>query len=173
MEEQKKIKESFNRTVKALTLKPSLGLGTGISSARITNGLTCEITEGKFKMVADMPASVGGNGAGPTPGVYGRAALGSCLAIGYMMHASKMNIVIEGLQVEIQADFNDGALFGTADTRPGYAEVRYTITVESNASEAELLKLFDEADKHSPYLDVFSHKQKCIRTIKIVSSKTH
>ena len=171
---QEKIKEAVARSTKALSLKPSLGLGTGISKTRITDGLTCEITEGNHTLVADMPEAAGGNVAGPTPGVYGRAALGSCLAIGYMMYASKMNIPVDALEVEIQADYNDGALFGTTTNVPaGYSEVRYTITVESDASEEELLQMFNEADSHSPYLDVFSRGQKCVRMVNIISAKQH
>ena len=79
-----KIKTACERSMKALKLKPSLGQGTGISKVTITNGLTCEIEEGKWRFKADMPEAAGGNSEGPTPGVYGRAALGSCLAIGYM-----------------------------------------------------------------------------------------
>jgi len=119
-----------------------------------------------------MPESAGGNVKGPIPGVYGRAALGSCLAIGYMMQASKMNIPIDALEVEVQADYDDGALFGTTtNVPPGYLEVRYAVTVESDASEEELLQMFDKADCYSPYLDVFSRGQKCVRTINIISSK--
>ena len=88
MTETEKIKFALERSIKALKLKPSLGLGTGKSTTRIKNGLTCEIQEGSWKFTADMPASIGGNAVGPTPGVYGRAALGSCLAIGYMMVAA-------------------------------------------------------------------------------------
>jgi uncharacterized OsmC-like protein len=172
MESQEKIKEAFARTSKALALKPSLGLGTGVSKTRITKGLTCEIKEGNYTFVADMPEAAGGDVAGPTPGVYGRAALGSCLAIGYMLQASKRNIPIDALEVEVQADYNDGSLFGTTtDVPPGYLEVRYTITVESDASEEELMQMFDEADKNSPYLDVFSRGQKCVRTVNIISAK--
>src|SRR5205814_10327520 len=130
MSEIEKIKLSVERTCKALSLKPSLGLGTGISKTRIKNGLTCEIQEGNWKFLADMPESVGGNAQGPTPGVYGRAALGSCLAIGYMMKAATMNIPITMLEVEVQADYDDGALLGTSNVAPGYLEVRYTITIE-------------------------------------------
>jgi uncharacterized OsmC-like protein len=171
MREQKKIKEALGRTVKALTLKPSLGIDTGTSVTRVTNGLTCEVTEKTFKLTADMPESVGGNGAGPTPGVYGRAALGSCLAIGYMMRASQQNIPVESLQVEVQADFDDGVLFGTAKGRAGYSEIRYTITIESDADEQDILQVIEEADNRSPYLDVFSSGSKCIRKVNIVSTK--
>ena len=173
MSTAEKISLAFGRTTKALELKPSLGAGTGISKARITDGLTCEVTEGNYILIADMPASVGGNMNGPTPGVYGRAALGSCLAIGYMMRAAKMNIPISSLEVEIQADYDDGALFGTSNAFPGYLDVRYTVTVESDAKEGAILRLLDEADKHSPYLDVFSREQKCVRQVNIISTKNH
>jgi uncharacterized OsmC-like protein len=174
MHDISKIKIAVERTKKALALKPALGKGTGSSKARITNGLTCEIQEGTWKFIADMPESVGGNSKGPTPGVYGRAALGSCLAIGYIMKASEMNIVINHLEVEILADYDDGALFGTAEvnTPPGYLAVRYCVHVESDASEAKIMQILDEADAHSPYLDVFSRAQKCSRKVNIVSSKT-
>ena len=172
MSESEKIKQAFERTVKTFSLKPSLGLGTGVSKTRIKNGLTCEIQEGRWKFLADMPASVGGNDEGPTPGVYGRAALGSCLAVGYMLRASAMGITIDALEVEVQADYDDGGLFGTGDKDPGYQEVRYTVTIESEATEEDILKLLDEADKHSPYLDVFTRGQACKREVHIISPKT-
>ena len=171
MNEAEKIKLAVERSTKALSLKPSIGKGTGISKTRIKNGLTCEIQEGHWKFLADMPESVGGNAKAPTPGVYGRAALGSCLAIGYMMKAAKMNIPIAMLEVEVQADYDDGALFGTADVDPGYSQVRYIVTIESDAAEQDILKMLDEADLHSPYLDVFSRGQNCKREVHIVSSK--
>ncbi len=171
MTPQEKIKEAVGRSTKALSIKPSLGLGTGISKAKIINGLTCEITEGKHKLFADMPESAGGNATAPTPGVYGRAAFCSCLAISYMMKASAMNIKIDSLEVEVQADYDDGALFGTSSASPGYQEVRYTVTIESDAAEPEILQMLDIADKQSPYLDVFARQQKCVRTVQIISSK--
>lgn len=171
MTETEKIKLAIERLIKALSLKPSLGKGTGISRARIIHGLTCEIQEGDWKFLSDMPESVGGNAQAPPPGVFGRAALGSCLAIGYMMKAAKMNIPVTMLEVEVQADYDDGALLGTADIAPGYSEVRYIITIESEAAEEDIVKMLDEADHHSPYLDVFSREQNCKREVHIVSPK--
>jgi uncharacterized OsmC-like protein len=174
MSESQKIKTAIQRTKKALTLKPALGRGTGISTARITNGLTCEIQEGNWKLYADMPEAVGGSGAAPTPGVYGRAALGSCLAIGYMMKAAELEIPINKLEVEVEADFDDGALLGTADKSipPGYLEIRYTINIDSDAAKEKIMQLLDDGDAHSPYLDIFTRGQKCIRKVNIHSAKT-
>src|SRR4030095_6655505 len=171
--EADKLKHSVERSIKALSLKPSLGLGTGVSRTRIKNGLTCEIQEGKWKFVADMPESVGGNAEGPTPGVYGRAAFGSCLAIGYMIMAALMEVPITTLEVEVEADYDDGALLGTSQVAPGYSEVRYTVSIESQATEEDILKMIEEADHNSHYLDVFSRPQKCKRTVNIISSKHH
>src|SRR5581483_1544722 len=133
--EQENIRSAFSRVSKTLAARPGFGLGTGISKATIKNGLTCEVEEGNWTLTADMPEQAGGNAAGPSPGVYGRAALGSCLAIGYMMRAAIMGIPVAGIEVEIQADYDDGALFGTApaDVPPGYLEIRYSVTVDSDA----------------------------------------
>lgn len=161
------VKTAVERTVKALTLKPSLGRATGHSTVTVKDGLTCEVVEGPWRFVVDMPTSVGGTAAGPTPGVYGRGAFGSCLAIGYMMRAARAGVPIASLTVDVEADYDDGALFGTVDTPAGYSEVRYTVTVESAANEEDILRVLDEAEAASPYLDVFSRAQKCVRRVEI------
>ncbi len=170
MKEQEDIKNKFIRSQKALTLKPSLGLGTGISTTRITNGLTCEITEGDWVFKADMPKQVGGNATASSPGALGRAAFGSCLAIGFMLWASKLDITIDRLEVEVQADYDDGALFGTSDNYPGYLEVRYLVRVKSPASREDIEHLISVGEKHSPYLDVFSRAQSCTRQLEYIKS---
>jgi uncharacterized OsmC-like protein len=172
MDETNKIKTAFQRVASALKQRPAFGLGTGTSTTRIMDGLTCETREGNWTFLVDMPEQAGGNGKGPTPGVYGRAALGSCLAIGYAMRATIMNIPISSLEVEIQADYDDGALFGTsAGVPPGYIDVRYIVRIESDASEEDVGMLIDEADRHSPYLDVFTRTQNCHREIKVITPK--
>jgi uncharacterized OsmC-like protein len=162
-----KIKSAFERNVKALNEKPSLGRSTGSSKIRVRSGLVCDIEEGRWRLTADMPEGAGGTAAAPTPGVYGRAALGSCLAMGYTMYAAKLGVPIESLEIELYADYDDGALFGVGDAVPGYTEVRYVVTIETSAPEADVLRVLDEGDAHSPYLDVFRRAQKCTRAIRL------
>jgi hypothetical protein len=91
-----------------------------------------------------------------------------------MMKAAVMDIPISSLEVEVQADYDDGALFGTApNVPPGYLEVRYFVTIDSDAPEEMIMHMLDEADKHSPYLDIFSRGQSCIRNVNIVAQKDH
>ena len=169
MKEQNNIKNKFNRSQNALSLKPSLGLGTGVSKTCIVGGLSCETREGNCVFKTDMPKQVGGYNSASTPGALGRAALGSCLAIGYMMWASKLNVTIDYLEIQIEADYDDGGLFGSSDSHPGYLEVRYYVKIKSPATPQEIEHVLDLGDKHSPYLDVFSRAQTCIRHTEIIN----
>ena len=167
MAAQEEIKRKLERGSKALTLRPGLGVGSAVSHTRITSGLACEVTEGDWTFTADMPREAGGESSAPTPGVFGRAALGSCLAMGYMMQAARMEIDITSLEIEIEADYDEGALFGTSDARPGYSEVRYTVHVVSNASEQAITRVLDEGDRLSPYRDVFANPAPLVRSVQI------
>jgi uncharacterized OsmC-like protein len=173
MNENEKIAAAISRLRKTLIQRPAFGLGTGRSKSSIAGGLTCHVQEGNWSFVVDMPEPAGGNAEGPTPGVLGRAALGSCLAIGYKMKACEHGVDITGIEVEVQADYDDGGLLGSSKNPPGYLEVRYLVTVESDAPQDEILKILDEADQRSPYLDIFSRAQSCKREVRIVSIKSH
>ena len=167
---QKEIKNKFERNTKALALRPSLGLGTGISITRVVNGLRCEIKEVDWKFNSDMPEQVGGSGNAPSPGALGRASLGSCLATGYMMWASKLDIPIDDLEIKIEADYDDGGLFASSDSFPGYSEVRYHVKIQSPRSHKEIQEFLEKAEKHSPYLDVFKREQSCKRIVELINN---
>jgi uncharacterized OsmC-like protein len=86
------IKTILDRNAKALELRPIIGQGTAVTKVRLTEGLACEIEEGAWNLKADMSEKSGGANTGPNPGVLGRAALGSCLAIGYAMWAARRGV---------------------------------------------------------------------------------
>jgi uncharacterized OsmC-like protein len=99
-----------------------------------------------------MTDKYGGTNAGPNPGVLGRGALASCLALGYAMWAARLRVSIDALQVEVQADYDVRGELGVNDeVTPGYGAVRYIVTVESSAPEADVRHLIDTADRYSSY----------------------
>jgi uncharacterized OsmC-like protein len=150
------IKRAFERNVKAVSLRPSTGQGTAVTRARVVDGLTCEIEDGRWKLVADEDKGWAGNGAGPDPGVFGRAALGSCLAIGYAMWAAMLGVPCAKIEVEVQTDYDARGLLGIDPSLPpGWSAVRYVVTVESDAPEADVLRVLDEGDRYSSILDCF------------------
>jgi uncharacterized OsmC-like protein len=120
-----------------------------------------------------MTEKYGGANDGPNPGVYGRAALGSCVAIGYALWAARMNIPLRALEVEVQADYDvSGELGLDAQVRPGYLAMRYLVTIDSDASQDDVLRMLDAADRHSSFVDDFANSVPVQRTVRFaVSSK--
>jgi hypothetical protein len=41
------------------------------------------------------------------------------------------------------------------------------VSVTTDAPEGDVMRVLDEADVHSPYLDVFRRAQRCTRTVRI------
>lgn len=173
MSHEEKIRAAFDRKVNALTARPAVGQGTAVTRAHLIEGLTCEVVEGDWKFTVDVPETSGGNNKGPNPGVFGRGALASCLAISYAMWAAKRGIAVNGIDVEIRADYDARGHFRLGDNvTPGYREVRYVVTIESDAAEAEILKMMDEAEASTAYLDVFANPQPVRREVHIVAPRS-
>jgi uncharacterized OsmC-like protein len=168
MADPTKIREIAERDCKMLTLKPARGHMTGVTKARFVDGLRCEIEEGKWKLAADMPVKAGGDDTAPTPGMLGRGALASCLVIGISTWAARLGVVIDALEVEVQADFDARGQLGVDDdVPPGYQEVRYLISIDSSASDDVLSELLETAERHSPYVDVFAGAQNLKRIVRL------
>lgn len=148
------VKVVLERNVKAVTMKPALGRGTSITRVRLREGLACDVEDGPWKLIVGMSEKYGGTAEGPNPGVFGRAALGSCLALGYAMWAARLQVPIDSLQIEVQADFDVRGELGAADdVRPGYLAMRYIVTVASPAPIDTIHRWLDIADKYSSWRD--------------------
>ena len=162
------IKTALERNVKAVSVRPSVGQGTAVTRVRLGTDLRCEIQDGSWKLQAGMTEKYGGDGSAPNPGVLGRAAIGSCLAIGYAMWASRMQVPIASLEVEIQADYDvRGELGASDDVRPGYGEIRYVVKVESDAPVEDVEKMLEIAERRSPWLDVVANATPMRREVHI------
>jgi uncharacterized OsmC-like protein len=165
------LRELLERKVKAVTERPAIGQGTARTTVRLKPGLECEVKEGPWTLTVGMSEKSGGTNAGPNPGVMGRAALGSCLAIGYGMWAARLGVPIDTLDVEVEADYDSRGELGVSDVvPPGYSQVRYRVSVTSPAPESDVRRLVDTADKYSPFRDVFARAHDVRRELVITSS---
>jgi uncharacterized OsmC-like protein len=154
MDGNETIRDALNRNVRAVQLRPSVGQGTAVTRVRLKPGLACDVEDGPWKFTVGMTEKYGGTNAGPNPGVYGRGAVGSCLAICYGMWAARLGVAIEALEVEIQADYDARGELGVSDdVRPGYLAMRYCVTVESAAPADDILRVLDTADRYSSWRD--------------------
>lgn len=90
---------------------------------------------------------------------------------GTPLWASRPEVPLTGLQVEVRADSDVVGLIGAVDIAAGYAQVQYTVIVESTASEGVILRMLDEAERHSPWLDNFMRPIDCHRQVRIVAAE--
>jgi uncharacterized OsmC-like protein len=170
--DQAHVATALERNIKAVTLRPSVGQGTAITKVRLRDGLACEIQEGPWTLVAGMTEKYGGTNDGPNPGVYGRAALGSCLAIGYAMWAARLGVPIDALDVEVHADYDVRGELGANDSvRPGYSQIRYIVSVSSPASTADIERWLDTADRYSSWRDNIANAVPLVCERRITTAK--
>lgn len=172
MQSQADVRSALERNVKAVTLRPSVGQGTAVTKVRLRDGLACDVEEGSWKFTVGMTQKYGGTNEGPNPGVFGRAALGSCLAIGYSMWAARMNVPVTSLDVEIHAAYDVRGELGVDDAvRPGYSAIRYVVTVETDAPEEDVMRMLDVADRHSSWLDDIANPVPVAREVRLTSRR--
>jgi uncharacterized OsmC-like protein len=151
-----RIATALARNRKAVSLRPAMGQGTAVTRVRVRGDLTCEVEDGRWKLTVGMSEKSGGAGAGPDPGVHGRAAIGTCVALGYAMWASEAGVPIDRLEVEVRADYDVRGEYGLDAEIPAvYRALTYTVTVESPAPEADVLRVLDDADARSPWLQMY------------------
>jgi uncharacterized OsmC-like protein len=165
------IRVAFERNAKACTARPGKGQKTFVTQVRVQDGLTCVIEEGPWRLTADLPQALGGNAAGPAPGTFGRAALGSCLAICYVMWGARLGVPLADVAVEVRADADTRGLLGLDDVPPGYTDVQYIVSVTSPAPTEDILHVLDMAEAHSPYMDVFSRPHTLRRLVRIATTE--
>lgn len=165
------IRVAFERNAKIVAARPTVAQKTYATRVQVRDGLTCDIEEGNWKLTADLSKKAGGNEAGPTPGTLARAALGSCLAISYVMWAAKLAVPLDHLTVDVHADTDLRGMYGVDGIPAGYSEIRYRVSVQSSAPEEEVICVLDLAEAHSPYVDVFRHPLVLKRHLHVVGSQ--
>jgi len=173
MADPKTLRNVYQRNAKAISLRPSVGMSTGQTTVRLRNGTTCDVENGSWTFTADIGTEQGGNDEGPGPGVFERAALGSCLAMGYSQWAALLEVPIDRIEVQVESEFDARGQFGIEEQPPGFSALRYEVTIRSPASEEEIMEVIDKGDAHSPVLDDFQRPLPVDREVRIIHSTPH
>ena len=145
-------------------------IAKGRENPQAIKTLKCRtIAEGRFRhlnmirnlppYVVDEPPALLGDDTAPNPSEASLAALGSCLAVGIHANAVARGITIRKLELELEADINITAVWGTGDTSPkpvGFDAVRVKVDLDADAPQAELDALIAHATKWSPVANTFT-----------------
>lgn len=162
------IASSIARLEALLAGRSDFGRTTNRCVTTSIDGLRCSTEEGIWTHAADLPPSLGSIASAPSPGMLVRAALGSCLAMGYRLRAAKHDVELTFIRVTVETDSElAGLLLPDAAAPPGYTEVRYHVEVESPAPADDVRRVIEEGDRLSPMLDVFTRTNTIHRTVSI------
>lgn len=152
MTNQTTTKASLDRMVTTFGARPSSALSTTTTRASLGDAFMTKTHEDGVEFTVDMPVAVGGSGAGPTPGVFGRACLASCIAIGIRMAADRREVEIDKINVALSMDWDGRGLFGLSGVSAGPANISIAIEVESHAAEHEIQAVIAEGMRNDPWL---------------------
>ncbi len=145
-------------------------IAKGRADPKAVKTLSCRtIAEGRFRhlnmirnlppYIVDEPPGLLGDDTAPNPSEASLAALGSCLAVGIHANAVARGITIRKLELELEADINITAVWGTGDVSPkpvGFDAVRVKVILESDASDADRDALIAHAKTWSPVANTFT-----------------
>jgi uncharacterized OsmC-like protein len=156
--------------VKALRPIDCLGLTklaekgkTNPASGKVTLRATT-IADGQFRnltfirdlapVVIDEPPHLLGENTAPNPSESVLAALGACLAVGFMANATDLGITLSEIRVEMEGDIDVSAVWGLGDIpdgkRGGFTAVRVRAHLEGPAPREVLDNIVQHAAKWSP-----------------------
>lgn len=141
----------------------------GKANPQAIKTLSCRtVAEGRFRhanyirdlppYIVDEPPALLGDDTAPNPSEASLAALGSCVCVGLHANAVHRGITVHRLEIEMEADLNITAVWGTGDMsdKPvGFTDVRMKVHMEADAPRAVIDELIAHVAKWSPVFNTF------------------
>jgi uncharacterized OsmC-like protein len=115
-------------------------------------GFRCTAYIRRHVVKADEPADLSGVDIAPNAVEYLLAALGFCVAVGFVYNCTRRGLKIESLEVSVGGELDNILRFLrlSEEGSAGYKGIELRLYVRSPASEEELSSVFREAIETSP-----------------------
>ena len=118
------------------------------------DGWLSEIKVRDHTLTGDLPANFAGTDRGPKPTEFVLVGLATCHEVTYRVVAESLGISLDGVSVTVTGVSDARGFIGLDDSvRPGFLEVRGTVTLDTPASDADVARLRQMVEKHCPVLD--------------------
>lgn len=111
---------------------------------------------GKFKMIIDEPANMGGTDEGPSPVQMLLTALAGCLNVTGHHVAKERGLKLLNMKVTIDGDMNPCTFMGCSfEERAGFQSITVKInpTFEQNVDDADIKAWLKETEARCPVTD--------------------
>ena len=159
MDRDSKSRKAQQQVIDLFKDDPDAALSTAKVTARIDDGLLCRVTEGDHTLAVDMPPAVGGDNSAPSPGVFARAALAGCILQVLKMTAIRKGVQLRDVELELEVDFDDRAMFGFGERSSSILQSRITLRVGCDLAQEDLEELVNESLEMDPYFLVWRDQQ--------------
>jgi uncharacterized OsmC-like protein len=128
-----------------------------ISQIRAGGGDIMPVTR-RFVLMVDEPAILGGVDSAPQPVEVLLSALAGCLTAGIATNAEMFGVPIDSLSIDLEADVDlRGVLGHDKSVRNGVTDIRYTVTIQSPATEDQVRRCKETIDRKSPVRDTLAN----------------
>ena len=166
------LKDLYERKRRAMLRRPSFARTSGQAHVRLRNAFWCEVEEATWRTRIDQSVEDGGGGTAPHPGQMMRAALVACLAMGYRIWAARLDVELDQIEVDVLCETDVRGQMGLADVPVGWQRIVVDVCIASRASDADVGRVVETADRLSPLLANLSPAIERIHHLRIVHPST-
>lgn len=158
------------RTAQAIALgrmkaNPDMARSIAATTGMISDGLACHIRQGKFTLVSDLGRGMGGDATGPSPSFFARAAIASCVAMAIKMHAANEAKAFRQVEVTVETDMCDLALFGIGNVSAAPLRTDISIVIKSDEEPDVVAAIVDTALGRDPWYLALRDSQAVVTTL--------
>ena len=114
--------------------------------------------DGNFLLLHDSRKDLAGYGLAPTVEEHQVGVLGTCLTHIFEIQAATKQVVLDSLQVRVEAKLTPRTGIGAANP-PRYRDVKYTVHIESPASAAQIDDLRQAVEASCPVYNLLKDPQ--------------
>lgn len=144
---------------------PANGALTFTTKGRASGTIATDLTAGKHEWRIDEPQALAGEDTGPSPVEAALGALAACQVVVYRLYAQQLGIQVDDIAIEASGDLDVQGLFGVEGVRPGFSQVRLTVTLRGPETPEKYRELQAAADDHCPVLDIFRNPVEVTSTL--------
>jgi uncharacterized OsmC-like protein len=166
MAQDSDIRAAQERIIEVFRKRPAMTLSSIAASGHVGQGLACTVRQGDHQATMDMGKTLGGDEAGPTPGFFIRAGLVGCIAIGIKLTAAREGIELDRIDVDVEMDFDDGAMLGLGQNTAAPLETRVTIALSTAAPWDQVTAMVERALAADPYYLALRDAQKVVASVR-------
>lgn len=142
--------EAVGALVGAVAADPEVGQTVWRADVHWEQGFRSSAAVREFAIASDEPASLGGTDSAPNPVEQVAAALGHCLAVGYVAALTGRGIEVRGLDIAVAGQLDLRPFLGLAPGHAGYSKLEVDVRIDADADEATLQEVHAHVVGTSP-----------------------